>query len=135
MIRAVVDPGVWVSALISPIGTPAAILAALVRNEIAVIASPRLLKELATVLARPKLRRWCTQVQADSFITQLAHQAELHPDIAYPPAHTRDPKDDYLVALAHAHSAQLVSGDKDILDAPLRPPALSPRQLLDQLAR
>lgn len=48
---------------------------------------------------------------------------------------TRDPADDYLVALAHATEAELlVSGDRDLLDAPdLRTPVVTPRLFLDRL--
>jgi hypothetical protein len=42
--------------------------------------------------------------------------------------------DDYLVVLAEAHKARLVSVDKDLLDADVEPPALSPGQLLHLLS-
>lgn len=49
---------------------------------------------------------------------------------------TRDPGDDYLIALAHAGSAVLVSGDHDLTEAGIsEPPVLRPRQLTEQLER
>ncbi len=48
----------------------------------------------------------------------------------------RDPKDEYLFALAEASGAtQLVSGDRDVLDTEYGPVALmSPREALDSIA-
>ena len=46
-------------------------------------------------------------------------------DAASPPRVSRDPGDDYLLALARSTSALLVSGDKDLLgvkDAPVASP-------------
>lgn len=42
-------------------------------------------------------------------------------------AHTRDPDDDYLVALAREHNADyIVTGDKDLLEWPeQRPPVVT----------
>ncbi|MGH3786446.1 MAG: hypothetical protein ACRDRG_07805 [Pseudonocardiaceae bacterium] len=45
----------------------------------------------------------------------------------------RDPGDDYLVALSAAAEAPIVTGDADLLTADLKPAAISPRSLLDQL--
>lgn len=52
------------------------------------------------------------------------------------PAITRDPKDDYLVALALRERVDaLVSGDRDLLDAGLgAPPIWSPREAADRIA-
>ncbi len=48
----------------------------------------------------------------------------------------RDPRDDYLLALAHASQAEaIVTGDKELLDhADLRPPAIRAREAVDKLA-
>ena len=46
----------------------------------------------------------------------------------------RDPDDDYLVALAEAADAVIVTGDDDLLDADLTRRAITPRQLLDLIA-
>jgi predicted nucleic acid-binding protein len=51
-----------------------------------------------------------------------------------PPVHSRDPDDDYLIALASAHRAALVSGDKDLLALEREIPVFSPRAFLDLLA-
>jgi predicted nucleic acid-binding protein len=51
------------------------------------------------------------------------------PDPVAPPATVRDPRDDYLVALAiGARAEAIVTGDRDLLDHDgLKPPAISPR--------
>jgi len=50
---------------------------------------------------------------------------------------TRDPADDYLVALARdARAEAIVSGDADLLTLEAaEPPVLSPRAVVEQLAR
>ncbi|MGH7882200.1 MAG: putative toxin-antitoxin system toxin component, PIN family [Candidatus Dormibacteraceae bacterium] len=124
------DTGVWVSALISPTGAPAQIAVAATTDRIEVIVSPRLLNELTIVLSREKFRRWFNAKNERAFVTELSHRAWLYPDVENPPEVTRDCDDDYLVALALAHDAILVSVDKDLLEADLDPPALTPRELL-----
>lgn len=133
MMRVIVDTSVWVSALLSTSGAPTQVVVAMATGQIEVIISPQLLDELASVLAREKFRRWFSVEDGHMFVTELARRAELHPDIDNPRAATRDPNDDYLVALAHAHDARLVSVDTDLLDADIEPPAMSPRQLLQLL--
>jgi len=49
--------------------------------------------------------------------------------------HSRDPDDDYLIALASAHRAALVSGDKHLLALEGEIPVFSPRAFLDLLVR
>lgn len=107
---------------------------AALNDELELVASPRLMWEITSVLSRPKFRRWFTLDQAKHFVTALQHHSTLYPDDPMPPARTRDPKDDYLVALAETARALLVSGDSDLLDAGSVPAAVTPRVLLDRLA-
>jgi predicted nucleic acid-binding protein len=51
-----------------------------------------------------------------------------------PPVRSRDPDDDYLIALSSAHRAALVSGDKHLLNLEGEIPVFSPRAFLDLLA-
>jgi predicted nucleic acid-binding protein len=53
------------------------------------------------------------------------------------PAVTRDPDDDYLVALAYESEADvLVSGDRDLLETQgLDVEVISPREFVERLAR
>jgi uncharacterized protein len=56
------------------------------------------------------------------------------PNPVAPPAVVRDPRDDYLVALARSAGADaVVTGDRDLLDqAGLEPPAITPRQVCER---
>lgn len=121
MIRAVVDPNVFVSAFIgSPDAGPGRLVAAWSDRRFVLVVSPLLLAELAEVLARPKFARWASDGRAEAYVAALAARSEHHPDPDEPPSVVRDPKDDYLIALMHAaHADLLVSLDNDLLDAQL----------------
>jgi len=127
-LRAVLDVNVLVSALLSRGGAPARLLLAWQRGDLELIVSPLLLAELQRALAYPKLRRLIHADEAGEFVAWLARTATLTPDPEDPPAvHSTDPGDDYLLALAAAAQAVLVSGDGHLLDLaadlPIDPPA------------
>lgn len=63
MTRAVLDPGVLISGIISPRAAPAALLRAWRADAFTLIASPALLRELRVVLLRPKFRRFLSEAQ------------------------------------------------------------------------
>jgi putative PIN family toxin of toxin-antitoxin system len=126
---------VWISALINPYGTPARVVEAIISGNIVAVVSQRLLDELAAVLTRPKFRRWITVADAVAFVEALGGSADVHPDPQHPPRRVRDQDDDYLVALSEATAAAIVTGDADLLDAKLDPPAITPRGLLVRLAQ
>ncbi|MGD0603154.1 MAG: putative toxin-antitoxin system toxin component, PIN family [Streptosporangiaceae bacterium] len=132
-LRAVIDPNVWISALISPSGAPADVLRAVLAGEVTAIATPHLLEEVAEVLYRDKLRRWVSLSDAEGYVAALADKVELRPEAGKPSKTTRDPDDDYLVALAEQSGAVIVTGDGDLLSMDLHPPAMTPRALLDWL--
>jgi len=126
--RAVLDPGVLVSALISPTGAPAKLLAAAFDGALDLIVSPLLIEELRRVLAREKFRRYVDLDTVDDYIGLLESEATHAPDPEEPPPlRSPDRDDDYLIALAHSQNAALVSGDKHLLglagDAPIHSPA------------
>ena len=132
-LRAVIDPNVWISALISPSGAPADVLRAVLAGEATAIVTPHLLEELAEVLYRDKFRRWVSLSDAQGYVAALADEAELRPEAGKPSKATRDPDDDYLVALAEQADAVIVTGDDDLLGMDLHPPAMTPRAFLDRL--
>jgi putative PIN family toxin of toxin-antitoxin system len=114
-LRAVLDPNVLVSALVSPDGTPARALLAWKKGEYELVVSPLLLAELTRVLAYPKLRAHIDQHDAEEFLDWLSRQATVATDPAGGPLRTADPDDDYLLALALQEKALVVSGDKHLL--------------------
>jgi putative PIN family toxin of toxin-antitoxin system len=134
-VRAILDPNVVISAAISPRGAPADVLRSLARGEFELVASQGLLDELQRALAYPKLRPYISESDAAELVRWLADSASVvaDPDTD-PPVHSRDPDDDYLIALASAHRAALVSGDKDLLALEGEIPVFSPRAFLDLLA-
>lgn len=128
MRRAVLDPGVLVSALITPTGRPAKLLAQARDGELELIVSPLLLAELEDVLHRGKFRRYVDLDAAGDYIDLLRRDAVVAADPDDPPIlRSTDLDDDYLIALAQSQSAVLASGDSDLLDlaggAPILPPA------------
>jgi putative PIN family toxin of toxin-antitoxin system len=133
--RVVVDPGVFVSALIAPKGTPAQLLDLLLEQRFELIVSPRLLGELTGVLLRDRFRRYVTAAEVRELLADLAAVAIVLRDPPDPAAVTRDPDDDYLIALAVAAQADaLISGDHDLTDLEDPPvPVLTPRAFLDRL--
>ncbi len=63
----------------------------------------------------------------------LRDHGELHADPDGVPRRVRDPNDDYLVALAKAVGAAIVTGDADLLQADLAPAAITPRTLAERV--
>src|ERR1700728_764340 len=121
LIRAVVDPSVFVSAFIgNPDAGPGRLVAAWRDRRFVLVVSPRLLEELGDVLSRPRFARWASDGRAEAYVAALAARSEHHPDRDQPPSVVRDPEDDYLIALMHTAQADLlVSLDNDLLDAEL----------------
>jgi uncharacterized protein len=125
--RAVLDPGVLVSALISPDGPPAQLVSQARDGELELVVSPLLLVELEEVLGREKFRRYVDLDTADEYVALLRRESLNAPDPdGPPPLRSDDPDDDYLVALAHAESAILISGDRHLLGLADRAPILAP---------
>jgi putative PIN family toxin of toxin-antitoxin system len=129
--RAVLDPGVLVSALITPAGIPAELLLAARSGSFELIASPLLLKELESVLRREKFRRYVDLEVVAAYIDLLWREADLAPDPEMPgPIRCKDPDDDYLIALAHDQNAALISGDRHLLELADKIPVFSPAEFL-----
>lgn len=131
MARAVLDPGVLVSALITPTGTPAKLLTATRSGSFELIVSPLLLEELRLVLLREKFRRYVDLDVVDQYVELLGRDAAMGADPAEPPPiRCADPDDDYLIALAHSCSAALVSDDGHLLDLAGEIPVFTPSEFL-----
>jgi uncharacterized protein len=114
--RAVLDPNVLVSAATRHDGTPAHCLYAHAAGLYELVVSPLLLTELRGVLRRQKFRAYLTVERADRLVDALERTATVVDDPPVREAVSRDPRDDYLVALARAADAHvLVTGDADLL--------------------
>ncbi len=98
------------------------------RGQFELVVSPLLLDELGRTLRYPKLQRLITADEAARFVTWLSREAETVDDPPRPPAiRSVDSGADYLIALAMAARAILVSGDDHLLslsgDLPIHRPA------------
>lgn len=133
MPRIVLDCNVFVSALLSPQGSPAQILDQWTDGDFDLVVSPLLIAELEKVLSRPKFHTSIDRVHIDALLTGLIEDAVLVDDPSRQPDLTPDPGDDYLVALARKADAQyIVSGDTHLTQlADPTPPVLTPREFLE----
>jgi putative PIN family toxin of toxin-antitoxin system len=134
-LRAVLDVNVLISALLSKDGGPASLLRGWLVGEFELVTSEFLIAELERALAYPKLRGRIPEVAGARFVSLMRTAATLRPDIAHPPRRSRDAGDDYLIALAEANAAILVTGDDDMLaDAGSRP-IITPSAFLARLGQ
>ena len=141
MLRAVADANVLVSAAIarSPQAPSVLTLDAALDGRVELVTSPLLLREITSVLSRPRLRKYVSADEATRFVADLAAQTTLLVDPPGPhPTVCRDPRDDYLVALAEANDAEtIITGDLDLLvidPGQIAVEILTPRQFADRLA-
>lgn len=135
MRRAVLDPGVLIAALISPRGAPAKLITFWIEGAFELVASPKLLEELRTVLLRAKFRRYTTEEEARSYVEVFERLAVVVRDPEAVPRVSKDPNDDYLVALAVASSATLVSGDPHLIELDQEEPLVrTPREFAETVS-
>ena len=129
--RAVLDTNVLISGLLTPTGVPAQLLRAWRTGAFDLIVSPALLDELERAFEYPKLRSRIPTADGREFSELLRHRAELRDDPAGPPlVKSSDPNDDYLITLASASQAVIVSGDRHLLDLGDDLPVYSPAAFL-----
>jgi uncharacterized protein len=131
--RAVVDPGVFISAFIGNAqGAPSRLVHALLAGEFELIAAPMLFDELTDVLARKKFAAAAAGGRATTYVEILRASATMLDDPDIVEGATRDPDDDYLIALARdAGADMMVSVDKDLLvESSEELPVLNPREFL-----
>lgn len=134
--RAVLDPNVIISGLLAPNGAPARVLRAWQEGAFDLVVSPLLLEELGRALAYPKLRKRLTTAEVAELLELLRREARVERDPASPfDVRSPDPGDDYLIALAAASRALLVSGDAHLLGLATRLPVDSPAEFLARLQR
>ncbi len=132
--RAVLDPNIIISALLSPGGSPARVLRAWIDGRYELIVSPLLLAELGRALAYPKLRKRIDAEDARAVVAWLSGPGTLAADPdGPPPMPSPDPDDDYLITLAAAQAALLVSGDAHLLGLASHLPILSATAFLARL--
>ncbi len=137
MPRAVLDPNVLVSALISPSGASAQLLLELRAGAFELVTSPLLLGELSEVLRREKFQRYVPEAEVGAYIDLLRRESVMleDPDPPSEPVGV-DPDDEYLIALARvARVDALVSGDSHLVSLRHRLPVFTPREFLALLEK
>jgi putative PIN family toxin of toxin-antitoxin system len=130
-LRAVLDATVIVSAVLSRSGAPAKVLRAWLEGAYELVVSPSLLRELERVLDYPKIADRITRREAEELLDLLRRQAESMDDPEGPPVITSpDPDDDYLISLAEAARAVIVSGDAHLQSVADQIPVFTPAAFL-----
>ncbi len=113
--RVILDTNILLSGLITPNGTPARLIDAWLDRRFTLISHPIQLDEFRAVSRRDKIRALVRPSEAGRLVNQIAVLAEM-PSRLPPVQRSRDPRDDFLLALCEASSAdRLVTGDKDDL--------------------
>ena len=119
MIKIVVDANLFASALIKPDSNPGNILELIKQNEVELVISPSVIKEIKRILLYPKIQKYHqkTAQQLDTFFDDLLifgwvveGQAEI--DVIQ-----TDPTDNkYLACALEGEADYIVSGDRLLLD-------------------
>jgi hypothetical protein len=111
-VRVILDTNILVAALISPSGPPAAILQAFLDERFALVTCEPQLEEFRRVTREAGLRKRVKQSEAGTLVNELRALA-IVPKRLPKVERSRDPQDDFLLALAEASSADyLVTRDK-----------------------
>lgn len=128
---AALDAGVFVSAAINPYGVASRIVAAAIDGRFDHLLCPRLVGDFTDVLSRPKITKRLSVPLRERFIADVVGVGRDVGDPIEVVAVSRDPKDDYVLALATEHAA---TGDDDLQALSGSPvPVLRLRAFLDLL--
>ncbi len=113
--RVILDTNILLSGLISPAGLPAQLVQAWLERRYTLISHELQLAEFRDVTKRQKVRAFIKPFEAGRLVNQINALAEL--PVRLPPViRSRDPRDDFLLALCEAGRADwLVTGDKEDL--------------------
>ena len=110
--RAVLDTNIFISALVSTSGAPSRLVDAWIDGDFTLCSHALQLDELRGVTRREHLRPLIRSSDAGRLINQIMQMAEMPsrlPDVQ----RSRDPNDDFLLALCEAGNADwLATGDK-----------------------
>lgn len=113
-LRVVVDCNVFISILIG--GSMKPLRDFLFSERVELIFSEDLLSEIVQVGTRSHLRKYFDAEKLNGVVSLIREIGELVEDPKTPPKRSRDPDDDYLIAIARtSNSHVLITGDKDLL--------------------
>lgn len=115
-VRAVIDTNIWVSALINPSGYPAGIRKAFEGRLFEAIISEPILKEIADVLHRPRIKDkyGITEADIQEYLILIEERSE-HVLVSGVVSICRDKEDDLVIETAVKGKAKyLITRDDDI---------------------
>jgi len=133
-VRAVLDANVLISSTLSRRGASAQAIRKWQEGAFDLVISPELVSELQRAFNYPKVRKLIDAQESHQLVSLLERDAIVaaDPDLA-PPVASRDSGDNYLLALAAATQALLVTHDADLLALRDAHPVRTPQELLDLL--
>lgn len=112
--RIVIDTNLWISFIISK--NIQKLDRLLLSNSVIILFSEDLLEEIRSTIAKPKLKKYFSENAMEEMLSALKDYIELI-TVTTKVKVCRDPKDDFLLALAKDGNADfLVTGDLDLLD-------------------
>lgn len=134
--RVVLDANVLISAALRAGPSYRIVSGWLDIGDLQVVICPRVLAEVEAVFGRQRLQKRVEPAVAQLYLATIRRIANLVDDPVSVDASTRDPDDDYLVALAREHDVDyIVTGDNDLLEwDDQRPPAITPAAFEELLA-
>lgn len=110
--RVILDTNILLSGLISPGGTPARLIDAWLDGRFTLVSHAIQLEEFRVVSRREKIKALIRPSEAGRLMNQITALADM-PAHLPPVERSRDPRDDFLLALCEAGRADwLVTGDK-----------------------
>lgn len=113
--RVILDTNILISALIASHSSPARLVDAWLDSRFILVSHALQIEEFRDVSRREKMRDLIQPSRAGRLVNRIAAIAEL-PDSLPPVERSRDPRDDFLLALCEAGKVdRLVTGDKDDL--------------------
>jgi putative PIN family toxin of toxin-antitoxin system len=111
--KIIIDTNLWVSFLLTNEYSKLDSLFA--DRHIKLLFSQELLGEVIEVSQRPKFKKYFSSEDLDELLIQIGHHTEFI-EVKENVTICRDPKDNFLLALAQASKAtHLITGDKDLL--------------------
>lgn len=128
--RALLDANVLVSAAISRYGTPGQLVAGWLDGRFELVVSELLLAELERALYYPRVAAKLEAGRGSELLWLLRKSATIADDPPSAPPMSRDPGDDYLLALARETRSILVTGDRDLLELRDRYPVWTPAEMV-----
>lgn len=113
--RVILDTNILLSGLIAPAGVPGRLVDTWLDGRFTLVSHSLQLDEFRAVSRREKIRVLVRSSEAGRLVNRIAALADM-PERLPPVKRSRDPRDDFLLALCEAGAAdRLVTGDKNDL--------------------